>query len=194
VSAVEVSADDGCGLMRAALERAAGRAWQRFAATWRPKASRRARAMVPSPLRRRPSAAGRGGAQCDSSCAHQGHVNRTRSGVSGSMPASTPVRLIVPGEAPDFFVPIHRAGTHSSSAPCHNRDLFCRVFLNTHLSFSCSAAEIGTLASVAADRVRTRTIFVMMVFPGCSQCRCAGRANVAGHVDSRWPPQMARIF
>src|SRR5262249_1373627 len=44
--------------------------------------------------------------------------------------------------------------------------------LSTHLSFSCPAAETGTLASVAADRVRTRTIFVMMVFPDCSQWVC----------------------
>jgi DMSO/TMAO reductase YedYZ molybdopterin-dependent catalytic subunit len=37
VSAVDVSADDGGGWTPAVLERPAGRAWQRFAATWRPE-------------------------------------------------------------------------------------------------------------------------------------------------------------
>jgi DMSO/TMAO reductase YedYZ molybdopterin-dependent catalytic subunit len=37
VSAVEVSADDGGGWTPAALEQPAGSAWQRFAATWRPR-------------------------------------------------------------------------------------------------------------------------------------------------------------
>jgi DMSO/TMAO reductase YedYZ molybdopterin-dependent catalytic subunit len=37
VSAIDVSADDGGGWTPAAIERSAGRAWQRFAATWRPR-------------------------------------------------------------------------------------------------------------------------------------------------------------
>src|SRR5262249_50063019 len=37
VSAVDVSANDGRGWTHAALERSTGRAWQRFAATWRPR-------------------------------------------------------------------------------------------------------------------------------------------------------------
>jgi hypothetical protein len=79
VSAVEVSADDAGGWMPAALERPAGRAWQRFAATWRPR-HRGAHELWSRARSADGRRQGRGGAQCDSSCADQGPVKRTRRG------------------------------------------------------------------------------------------------------------------
>src|SRR5262245_666997 len=36
--------------------------------------------------------------------------------------------------------------------------------LSEHLSFSCSTAKTGRLARMAADKVKTRTVFIIMVF------------------------------
>src|SRR5262249_51418766 len=128
------------------------------------QASSRARALVSSPLCRRRPAAGRGGAQCHSSGAHQDPVNLTRRGVSGPI-AIHARRTHRSGRSPRFL----RANSSSGEAFFLTTLSQSAIFsaessLSTHLSFPCSAAEAATLARVAADRVRTRTIFVMMVF------------------------------
>jgi|SRR5262245_38451849 len=49
---------------------------------------------------------------------------------------------------------------------------------STHLSFSCSRAETGMLASVAVNKASARMMFIMMLSyaADCSQCRCARTA------------------
>jgi DMSO/TMAO reductase YedYZ molybdopterin-dependent catalytic subunit len=144
------------------------------------QASPRVRALVSSPLRRRRPAAGRGGPQCDSSCADHGPVSLTRREAPGPI-AIHAGRTHRSGRSPRFLRANSSSGEGFFLSTLSQSALFsAESSLSTHLSFPCSAAKTGTLASVAADRVRTRTIFVMIVFPDCSTAVCRQGSNIMG--------------
>jgi Oxidoreductase molybdopterin binding domain len=104
------------------------------------QASRRVRALVSSPLCHRRSAAGRGGAQCDSSCADNRPVSLTRHG------ASEPIAILAgrthrSGISPRFL----RANSSSGEAFFLSTLSQSAIFsvessFSTHLSFCCSTA------------------------------------------------------